>query len=179
MKQKLIAMAKKKQDRPTNKTKEGKCLTSYTVKSSGAYCPKFDKTIRGLAPDWFIFTSQVMKQKLINMAKSGAKKPHHETKEGQCLYSYICKSSSAYCPKFDKTIRKQRPDWFLSTSQIMKQKLINMAKSGAKRPNCKTKEGGSLRSYTIKSWCCYCPEFDKTIRKLAPSWFRKKPALVK
>ena len=47
-------MAKNGEDRPTRRgTKIGTSLTSYTTKSSLAYDPVFDKTIRTLRPDWF------------------------------------------------------------------------------------------------------------------------------
>jgi hypothetical protein len=181
VKQKLIQMAKNKEDRPKRNTKEGRALNNYIFKSSSAYCPEFDKTIHKLRPDWFMKSSDKKKQLLIDMANSGAKRPNSKkTKEGWALSSYTNKSSDYYCEKFDKTIRKLRPDWFESTSQIMKQKLINMAKRDEPRPNClKTKEGRALTKYINKSQSTYCPKFDKTIRKLAPSWFRKKPALVK
>jgi hypothetical protein len=179
MKQKLIKMAKNGVKRPSRKTKEGRSLCSYTNKSSSAYCPEFDKLIHKLRPDWFISTSEIMKQKLIKMAKSGLKRPYHKTKEAKCLVSYTNKSSSAYCPEFDKLIHKLRPDWFVSTAEIMKQKLIAMAKSGLKRPYHKTKEARALVDYTNKSRRSYCPKFDKTIRKLAPSWFIKKRTLAK
>jgi hypothetical protein len=116
----------------------------------------------------------IMKQKLIAIAKSGAKRPNQKTKEGQALSSYTSKPSDCYCLEFDKTIRKLRPDWFESTSLIMKQKLISIAKSGAKRPCRKTKEGGALSNYICKSTYSCCPEFDKTIRKLRPDWFKKR-----
>jgi hypothetical protein len=54
----------------------------------------------------------IMKQKLIDIAKSGEKRPSRKTKEGRCLCSYTDKSSESYCPKFDKLIRKLRSDWF-------------------------------------------------------------------
>jgi hypothetical protein len=170
MKQKLVAMAKSVLKRPYHKTKEAKCLVNYTNKSSSAYCPEFDKLIRKLRPNWFVSTSEIMKQKLIKIAKNGIKKPG-KTKEGKALCSYTTKSSGCYCPEFDKLIRKLRPDWFASTSEIMKHKLIKMAKNGLKRPYHKTKEAQALVSYTRFVSSAYCPIFNKTIRKLAPSWF--------
>jgi hypothetical protein len=173
MKQKLIAIAKSGAKRPHCKTKEGYALDNYTRKNSSSYCLEFDKTIRKLRSDWFESTSMIMKQKLIAIAKIGAKKPHCKRKEGQSLISYTSKSSRCYCLEFDKTIRKLRPDWFISTSMIMKQKLIAIAKSGAKKPGRKTKEGKALDNYRSKSSSSYCLEFDKTIRKLRPDWFKK------
>jgi hypothetical protein len=168
---KIIQMAKSGKPRPSCKTKEGMSLYSYINRS-----PNFNKTIRKLRPDWFIkclTSADYKKQKLISMAKSGAKKPNRKkTKEGRALVSYTRKYSVVYCPKFDKLIRKLRPDWFESTSQIMKQKLIAMAKSGVKKPSVKTKEGWTLYAYTRESSGCYCLKFDKTIRKLRPDWFK-------
>ena len=124
-------------------------------------------------------SSVIMKQKLIAIAKSGFKKPSRKTKEGQALYNYTRKVSSCYCHVFDKIIRKLRPDWFESTSIIMRQKLIAIAKSGAKRPHHKTKDGQALSNYTRKSSISYCEKFDRLIRKLRPDWFRKKRTFAK
>jgi hypothetical protein len=177
--QKLIEMAKSGAKKPSRRTKEGLALVNYTKKLSSCYCPKFDKIIRKRRPDWFESTSKTMKQKLIAMAKSGAKKPSRRTKEGQALCNYARKVSSCYFPEFDKIIRELRPDWFESTSIIMKQKLIAIAKSGAKRPHHKTKDGRALDNYTRKLSSCYCPKFDKIIRKRRPDWFRKKRTFAK
>jgi hypothetical protein len=234
MKQKLIQMAKNSEDKPNRKTKEGQQLSNYTTQSSRTYCEKFNKLIRKLSPNWFVSQTQIAdqkrkkiiemakngeprpshktkegmalyayikrspnfnkiihklrpdwfikcltsadykKQKLIAMAKSGAKKPNSKkTKEGRALVNYTRKYSVVYCQKFDKLIRKLRPDWFESTSQIMRQKLIAIAKSGVKKPSVKIKEGRALYSYTKESSGCYCLKFDKTIHKLRPDWFRK------
>jgi DNA-binding XRE family transcriptional regulator len=170
-------MAKNGEYRPTQKTKIGRCLSSYTIKSHNSYDPVFDKTIRRLRPDWFVSQTQVAnqkKQKLIQMAKNGEYKPNWKTKIGICLTGYTVKSSKVYDPVFDKTIRKLRPDWFLSQTQVAnqkKQKLIQMAKNGEDKPNWKTKIGICLNSYTKKSNGSYDPVFDKTIRKLRPDWF--------
>jgi hypothetical protein len=51
-----------------------------------------------------------------------------------------------------------------------KQELIALAKSGAKRPSCKTKLGRCLRSYTNKG-SSYDKDFDKLIRSLRHDWF--------
>jgi hypothetical protein len=178
-KQKLIYIAKSGAKRPSRKTKEGRCLSGYTIKSSNSYCPKFDKLIRKLRPDWFESTSIIMKQKLVDIAKSSAKRPHYKTKEGWSLSRYTIKSSGTYCPKFDKLIRKLRPDWFEPRSQIMKRKLVDIAKSGTKRPSRKTKEGRALSSYTIKSSNSYCLKSYKLIRKLRPDWFESTSIIMK
>lgn len=175
--QKLIKMANNGEDRPHRKTKLGKFLDNYTCKSSGSYCPKFDATIRRLAPNWFVSRTQVAnktKQKLIKIAESGKNKPHWKTKLYQDFKNYTYNRSPIYCQKFCRIIRSIAPSWLLSRKQISdqkKQELIKMAKNGVKRPKQKTKIGCSLSNYTRKSSEAYDPIFDKTIRKLAPSWF--------
>jgi hypothetical protein len=177
-KQKLIEMANKKEAKPGRKTRLGQALRNYMNKNGNSYCPKFDKAIRKLAPNWFASTSQIMKDKLIQMARSKEPRPTQKTKEGIALSDYTKKSSSSYCPDFNKRIRKLVPNWFISITQIadhMKRKLIQRARSKQPRPSDKTKEGRSLFNYTSKSRnSSYCPEFDKTIRKLAPNWFRNR-----
>jgi hypothetical protein len=92
--------------------------------------------------DESISSADYRKQKLIEMAKRGEPRPSQQkTKEGHYLSSYTIKSSSSYCPEFDKTIRKIRPDWFVKSSDEGRQKLIEIAKRGEPRPNYKTKIG--------------------------------------
>jgi hypothetical protein len=130
-------------------------------------------------------SSIIMKQKLISMAKKKKAKPHWKTKEGRALGHYTCKYSYSYCLKFKKTIKKIAPFWFASSSDQMKQKLVQMAKNKEARPQSGTKEGMALSNYTKKHSGSYCEKFDKLIRRLAPvlpyhlSWFRKKRTLVK
>ena len=53
-KQELLDMAKQNKPRPSSKlTKIGKCLGSYTQKSSINYDESFDKQIRLIIPQWF------------------------------------------------------------------------------------------------------------------------------
>ena len=171
-------MARGNKPRPKQRTKEGGALCRYTNKKCGAYCKEFDKTIRKLSPNWFVSSTQIannMKHKLIQMAKNKQARPSRRTKEGKALNNYISKIHGSYCKEFEKTIRKESPNWFESKVQIKKHKLIQMAKNGESRPSQKTKEGSSLSSYTCKFSKSYCPEFDKTIRNLAPNWFIIKP----
>ena len=62
-------------------------------------------------------------------------------------------------------------DESISSVDYKKQKLVEMAKSGEDRPPYKSKLGQALSSYTLNSSKCYCPNFDKVIRKEVPSWF--------
>lgn len=118
----------------------------------------------------------VNKKLLLELAKSGANRPSQKTKLGKRLSDYTKKTSSTFDANFNFEIRRIRLDWFLSQSQIVKKKkkkLLQMAKNEEKRPSYdKTKIGKDLSNYTRKSSLVYDPEFDKTIRKLRPDWFR-------
>ena len=113
------------------------------------------------------------KQKLIEMAKSGEKRPTKKTKIGRALTAYTYDSGNSYDSIFTKKIKKLRPDWFYygKRSQKNKEKLIEMAKNGEEKPTRKTKIGRALKVYTSKS-NDYCdPTFTKQIKKLRPEWF--------
>ncbi len=178
MKKILIKMAKKGKPRPKQKTKEGMSLCIYTNKFSQSYDENFDKLIKKLRPDWFIKSSDVTRQILVKMAKERKPKPKAKTKEGKALVCYTNKSTGSYNESFDKLIRKLRPDWFIKYGDIMKQKLINMAKERKPKPKAKTKEGSALYGYTNKS-TSYNKSFDKLIRKLRPDWFVSSSDLMK
>jgi hypothetical protein len=115
-KQLLLEMAGNGEPRPSQKTKIGRALSEYTKPSSIMYDAKFHKKMKKLKPDWFWSQTEVASQKkkeLIRIAKNGEDRPSHDkTKLGQALSNYTRKSSPAYDPAFDKTIRKLRPDWF-------------------------------------------------------------------
>jgi len=175
-KQQLLEMARNGEPRPNDKKHElGSTLSSYTNPKNGCYNPEFDKEVRELRPDWFISQFDVAsekKQQLLEMARNCEPKPKRKTKLGSVFNNYICTVSKCYDPKFAAEIRNLRPDWFISTSNIAKQQLLEMAKNGEPRPNNKKHElGGMLSSYTSLKNGCYNPEFDKEIRNLRPDWF--------
>jgi len=189
-KEKLIKMAGEKRPNSVAKDKEerklGQCLISYTCKHYSSYDPIFDRKIRKLIPDWFENTATKKKETLFKLVKSGAKRPslhsknEEERKLGWALVSYTNKSKGCYDPDFNKKIRKLGPDWFESTADINKAKLLKLARSGAKRPNKRTnKLGGVLGNYTNKNQECYDPVFDKKIRELRPDWFENTSDLNK
>ena len=185
-KRQLIKMAKSRKSKPHWNTEAGRALVNYAHKKNICYCPKFDKEIRKLAPNWFLNQKHFADQKkklLIKIAKNGEDRPNQKNHElGGSLCGYTNKSSETYDPKFDKEIRKLAPNWFISKSQIADQKkklLIGMAKSGEDRPNQKkTDLGRFLVSYTNKHSSSYCSKFDKEIRKLSPNWFISKSQIA-
>jgi len=172
--QKLIEIARNKEKaRPSQKTNLGRALARYTIKSHECYCPKFDKTIRKLRPDWFRFNkSNENKQKLIIIAKNNGDRPNHNTKLGKYLISYISQSRNTYDEHFTKIIKKLRPDWFLSSTNYIKQTLIRMANNGESKPGYKTRLGINLYNYTTRGKM-FDINFNNTIRSLRPDWFGK------
>lgn len=71
-----------------------------------------------------------------------------------------------------------------ASSKQTKQQLKAMAKSGAARPNCKSKTreekllGSALIRYTSVKSSCYDAQFHKQIQELAPTWFKPKPVTI-
>ena len=159
-------------------------LCRYASKNSAYYDSAFDKKIRELRPDWFEdITIKKKKERLLEIATTpGSKRPSNSSKDpeerqlGQALYSYSCRSKSAYDSVFDKEIRKLRPDWFENTADKKKEKLLEIATiPGSKRPNAaNNKLGSALCRYTNKKIrASYDPVFDRKIRELRPDWFIK------
>jgi hypothetical protein len=122
-----------------------------------------------------ISSTEHKKQILEEMARKKEPRPSQKTNIGRALSEYTKPSSIMYDAKFHKKMKKLRPDWFLSQSEVADQKkkqLIKMAKNGENRPSHdKTRLGQALSNYTRKSSHVYDPVFDKTIRKLRPDWF--------
>jgi len=192
-----LAEALKHGRRPSSYSRDPKerklaySLASYTRKSHGFYDPIFDKRIRELRPDWFRKRKPGKnKKELLELAKSGAKKPSSTEKLGNVLGNYTCESACSYDPVFDEKIRELRPDWFINTADIKKKQLLKLARSGEKRPSNMAKDpeerrlGRALCNYTVMSQGIYDPVFDKKIRELRPDWFenttiKKKEKLLK
>jgi hypothetical protein len=173
----LLEMAGKRLPKPSRKTKLGNVLSNYTRKSCRCYDPQFNKQIRKLAPNWFVTSSDILKEnkrKIFDIAIKKLPKPQFNTKLGRALYYYTLKTYSCYDPEFDREVRRLAPHWFVTqfeAAKHKKSKLLTMARKKTSRPNQKTKLGMSLSSYTQKKSGCYDPEFDREVRRLAPHWF--------
>ena len=168
-KQVLLEMAKKGEPKPHIKTPLGRFLSSQTIKSSHSYNPSFDGQIKKINPDWFV-TEKVnsKKQTLLEMARRGEPRPLFETSLGRALLLYTRKD-----PKFNKDIKKVRPDWLVTQTEQTaqnKQALIKMARKGEPKPHFKTHLGYKLFLYTRKSSASYDPKFDKEIRQIRKDW---------
>jgi len=173
-KQKLMEMAKNGETKPIpGKHPLGYVLNEYTRHNSSSYDSEFNKQIRERIPRWFMCAKK-RKQQLLEMAYSGKPRPNKKShKLGSGLTCYTSLKSGSYDQDFDKKIRKIRPDWFVSRSNISdqkKQQLLEMARNGEKKPK-RDGLGNVLRIYTEHKRDCYDPEFDKVIRKIVPDWF--------
>jgi hypothetical protein len=58
-KDELLRMARAGEPRPSHdKTRLGQALSNYTRTSSAVYDPDFDREIRRIRPDWFVYKNQ-------------------------------------------------------------------------------------------------------------------------
>jgi hypothetical protein len=203
-KQKLLEMARNGEGRPTNfnhpsspleisESRLAIALKNYTRSGHArtSYDPEFDAEIRTLRPDWFetfirkpdgsMFrtSSALKKQKLLEMARKGEERPSCKlTNLGTAIARYTNSNKTQYDPEFDAEIRTLRPDWFEKTA-LKKQRLLEMAKSGVKKPSrsgdiAEKRLLWALASYTSKSSECYDLDFDVEIRALSPEWFNRQ-----
>jgi hypothetical protein len=117
------------------------------------------------------------KQLLRDMARRGDPRPTQKTAIGRSLSQYTSPANTSYDKALHKELKRLRPDWFMSQTQIAdqkKKKLFEMARNGEKRPSHdKTKLGQDLSNYTRKSSPAYDPEFHRELMRLRPDWFGK------
>lgn len=164
-------------------------LYSYTNPHSSMYDLAFDNQIRALRPDWFNRRGVMQKRKefLYVLAIEGHPRPSTKdsnveiARAAMALYKLTNIKNPFFEEFFNIKIRKQRPDWFINSADIKKEKLIEWAKAGKPKPSpySKDKEEVSLAkalyNYTAKHRKkLYDPEFDKLIRELRPDWFRRE-----
>lgn len=174
-KQELLKLAAEKSGKPSQRTVLGNAFCRYTNPNNGCYDNVFVKKIQKLAPDWLLTITERVdenKKELLKAAISGSKKPKHLSNR---LSFYTTKNSGCYDRKFDKQIRKLRPDWFMTNKAKAGQKkleILKLASSGSKKPLQSHYLGNVLNKYTNKNSGCYDPKFDKQIRKLRPDWFK-------
>ena len=120
-----MAASKKPKPRSHSTDKEEASLSwslrNYMNKSHRSYDRDFEKKIMAAAPEWFTTVAEKIETKkklLLKIAKNGQAKPTVSNKDDKIkklavtLSSYTNKSQRGYDAKFDKKIRKLRPDWF-------------------------------------------------------------------
>lgn len=120
-------------------------------------------------------TTERKRRNLLDMARRGLPRPSQKTKIGRSLSDYTSPANRSYNPRFHREIKKARPDWFMSQTEVASMKkaeLLDMARMGLPRPSHdKTRLGQALSNYTRKSSPVYDPTFDSKIRNLRPDWF--------
>ena len=175
-KQTLFLMAKNGEPRPVSKKhKFGYALSRYTNIHSTGYDNIFTVKIKKLRPDWFEGAEE-KKVALLMLAKNGEPRPaqgKHPLAAMLSKYTNKTSGNRCYDEKFDKEIRKLRPDWFPSLIvDENKKMLLKMALNGEIRPNQKKHSlGRILGHYTDSKSNCYDKEFDRQIQVLRPDWF--------
>jgi hypothetical protein len=153
--------------------------------------------IRAIRPEWFVKTADTKRSILLELARSGAKRPSSISKDpeesglGRALISYTSLSarSKSYNREFDVQIRSINPGWFENTigiqhgqrflvsSSVNKSKLLELARSGANKPSRSSKDPEEHRLsallYSYVSGYCkqYDAAFDKELSALRPDWF--------
>lgn len=175
-KEKLIAIARNREDKPTNnKDYLATALRNYI------YGPNkdisFTEEIGKIRPDWLKKPSLIKKEKLLALAKEGRPKPSQATSLGAALSAYIRIGCELFDPKFTEAIKNLRPDWMYrkSTYGCMKKKeeLLQMAKKGEAKPPKKHRLWATLVVSLRVSDCKYDKDFADKIKKLRPEWLPK------
>lgn len=170
-KEELLLIASENKPKPNRQRKSlMRSLYAYTNSKNGSYDEEFTKQIKELRLDWFVDHCKEKKEKLLNLALSGDKRPN-------CRYllSYINKWSKCYDKEFTEKIKKINPNWLIKSSDENKKKLLQMAVNKEQKPNLKNNKtlARALKSYTEKNGGSYDEEFVKQIKNTAPQWFYK------
>lgn len=115
------------------------------------------------------------KMALLDMARTGKKRPKNETFLCKRLKRFISRDSRCYDNNFSIKIKRLAPEWFLykTKKDIARSKkiLIGMAKRGDKRPGQYTMIGRRFYSFYLSYRSGYDKSFALEIRRIAPQWF--------
>lgn len=171
----LLQLAKSGKARPRQSNSAlGHNLSSYISSKSPCYDPVFKAQLAKIAPHW-MDKVEYKKQQLIQIAERNEERPHSKKHPlGNALNLYLSKTKACYDPQFANTIKKLAPHWFTKSSDINKQKLMQLAKTNKPRPKVgKGPLADLLRTYTMKSRSTYDPKFTAEIKNIRPDWFRK------
>lgn len=174
----LIRRAKDRMPRPHSDSRLGRLLASLMSTRSSSYDPKLHAALHKLSPNWFRTNTFVIKRdRLILLAKRGARRPHPSTPLGSFLYNQGCKKATDESQKLWRHLLKLRPDWFRPglRERVLKERaeLIALARKGALRPHSsKTSLGRTLSRLTVKGRG-YDQEFHRLLHRLRPTWFSR------
>jgi hypothetical protein len=188
-KEELLKLARSGAARPASKKKDqtdlsklSGALSRYTNPNSDTYDISFTSQISNIRPDWFIDTAAEKKSQILHIARTGGKKPSSYSKVesikilASALHYYLGKQSTSYDSHFVSELMSVRPDWFKSSSEVKKEKLIDMARNGVS----KLRDGidpeqttlyKALHSYVSPKSGTYDSKFALMIRRLRSDWF--------
>lgn len=182
----LLEMAERGEPRP-KRLKNWRAATlafaffRYVKVGGQQYDPAFAKSIKRIAPHWFLSQSEATKQKkrkLLKMAERGDPRPTNRTHPSlaDILKRHATPGQFGYDPAFSRKIRKLAPQWFANheTYAHRKKKLLDMAEKGMHKPTIRTRLACFLGDLTNKKSKAYEPAFHAKIKKLAPKWFAKE-----
>ena len=71
-------------------------------------------------------SSDRQKKRLTEMQLRGEPKPFTTTYDGQSFSNYTRPGSLCFDALFEQSSRKNAPDWFLSSAEIMKRELLGL-----------------------------------------------------
>lgn len=107
----LLAIASSGSTRPS-KNALSRRLTSYTTKNA-CFDPVFNEKIRRLAPNWFVCTADIYKEKLRASAETGQpKKSLGDLRDA--FYRYTNPKQQCFDAKLTKYLKVRAPHWFQS-----------------------------------------------------------------
>lgn len=187
----LLDIAKSGGQRPSQASRDKKekklgiQLAFMTCQSSWGFELDFTNEIKSVRPDWFTRDPQSKKQKLIELAKSGFKKPQFRNTDKELknlantLYVFTCVSSHRYDAEFDQEIRALRPDWFQNVRKTgIKEELLKIAKNGKIKPSINSKKfteralARRLLKYVKRDSPKFDASFVEKIKSLRPDWLK-------
>ena len=174
-KEEILFIANQGGDKPSWKTKLGRFLAEITCSKKNNYDHEFTNFLKTIRPEWFPQNRiEQEKNRLLELAKSGMPRPLNNSKDHHKLEYYTCLCKKGFDENFYAEIVKIRPDWFPSVrTKQQKDKLLEMAKNGEKRPSSKnTKLGKILPCYLNPNSRSYDQAFTEEIKRIRPDWFR-------
>ena len=161
---------------PRPPKKENFSLMDFCSKTKNCYDQEFDNKIREKFPHWFNENRMKMKKEYFLSFDRDAPRPDDFEK----IKDYMRKDRSTYDEDFSHKVKEKYPHWFAFVSNTSlkeistrkKKELISLPDDAA-RPSAKTKLGSALCDYTSSSKKSFDEEFNKSIRKKFPNWFKE------
>lgn len=163
-KENFIAMAKQGSPKPSVKSKMGRLLRQY-LKDDMEFKNEIYKY-----PEWkgVFERAKNRREQIIEIAlEKEGKKPKHNSTLGRTLKSSTSKNNKLYKPKFDKIIRRLKPQWFVNKGKLISRKLICLAKNNHDRPQPNSKLGKALNR-RLKN-----EKFYEIIKNTRPDWIKE------